>query len=136
MEWRSTLNEAKKYMNYMQYILRIYMSDGSTSYNDEITEESIKINYPERRKWQTWIICLLLIFFSICSKLNYGFAPIYRATVIIYLIIDIIMLKKRVTFNRERSDYPYYMDMGHLKIYRSNIVGGVNIMMFLLLFID
>lgn len=120
--------------NYITAILRIYLSNGFLTYNDESINENVSIHFKQRRKSQLIFICIFVMVFAGFSHFKIDFEITAKLMTALYLAGDIFNLARKVQFQEIIPGRNYYSTFSLKERLQNSQVGGLNILMFFMLF--
>lgn len=117
-------------------VIRIYLSDGVIDYNDEVINKAVRINYQQRSRLQVLFLFLFLLVFSSRMYLGQSFELVAKIVTILYLIIDLYLISTKVKIEELNVNLKNYSDFKILERVKGRFIGGLNIMLLFLLFME
>lgn len=111
-------------------LIRIYFTNGSNSFNDELINKLVEIDFINRHKFQVIYFCIFLVI-GVLSNLGYGVFMGVQIISIIYLSIDMFLLIKNIKFREQKIGILFYEDISFLQRLRMSALGMINIIIFL-----
>lgn len=123
-------------MKYAKVFLRIYLSSGFASYNDESVNENVSISFKKRYLAQATFILLFFITFIVFSSFEWKLELTAKVMAALYLLVDLYLLANKTKIQSIIPEQPYYSSYSMRDRVRNSFIGGLNIYIFFMLFMS
>lgn len=101
-------------VNDFSLILRVYLSNGDITFNDERTNKVASVNYKCRSHVLMVFIILIILTFPLEHLIKFNFSPRLVLTYL-YLGIDVFFMTTSTKLFDTSNAVPFYMD---IKLYK------------------